>query len=193
MMDGQTVPRSPDGRASTGKHGEKKPRRRECRGPRAVHRGARDGGEPPPESTAPVPVARLLDLVQRDSHTAAVLHWLSGVVVDAFTDQGGPPPRWVLRRGCHATTEVVRPDVAVEVVARLEEMANEARARVDALLTADVRSVKLPPMDSDDQYVQPVPVVVRNENLHERGRRPHVQTETEDEPEEQAGRPGAVA
>lgn len=111
-----------------------------------------------------------------------MLHWLSGVVVDVFTDQGGPPPRWVLRRGNGGGAEVVRPDVAVEVVARLEEMANEARARVDALLTADVKSVRLPPMDPDTLCIEPVPVVVRNESRHERGSRRHEHQEREDEP-----------
>lgn len=175
--------------ARAGGRGKSGSRRRH----RPTHGSSRDGGEPPPESTPPVPVAQLLDLVQRDTHAAAVLSWLSGVVIDAFTDQGGPPPRWVLRRGNGGGAEVVRPDVAVEVVARLEEMASEARARVEALLSADLRTVRLPAMDPDTLCIEPVPVVVRNEYPAVRGRRRHEHQEREDDPEEQAGGPGAVA
>ena len=164
--------------ARAGGRGKSGSRRRH----RPTHGSSRDGGEPPPESTPPVPVAQLLDLVQRDTHTAAVLHWLSGVVVDAFTDQGGPPPRWVLRRGSSGGAEVVRPDVAVEVVAKLEEMAKEARARVEALLRTEVPGVKLPAVDPEEQHVEQPPVVVRNEHRNERGRRQHVQPEGDDEP-----------
>lgn len=154
-------------------------------GSRRRHRpkdhGSRDGGEPPPASTSPVPVAQLLDLVQRDLQGAAVLHWLSGVVVDVFTDQGGPPPRWVLRRGNSGGTEVVRPDVVMDLAGRLEALADEARARVEALLRAEVPGVKLPAVDPEEQHVEQAPTVVRNEHRNERGRRQHVQPEGDDE------------